>query len=99
MVVKNTDLCLPELIVDKSYVDTEQIYQQIQLYNNQAESSSSLNSLTKFFSKCLIAIDSISFNIDLKKKRVVDGSANSETLNGTTTDNLDDSNDGEDEGF
>ena len=86
---------VPELIVDKDYVDTEQIYQQIQLYNNEAESSCSLNSLTKFFSKCLVDTDSIAFNVDLAKKR--SSGLSSDTANGTTTDNIDDSNDGEDE--
>ena len=86
---------VPELIVDKSFVDTEQIYQQIQLYNNEAESSCSLNSLTKFFSKCLVDAESIAFNLDLTKKR--SSGVSSDTANGTTTDNIDDSNDGEDE--
>lgn len=86
---------VPELIVDKNIVDSEQIYQQLQLYNNELDSSSSINSLTKFFSKSLVSIDSISFNIDVKKSG---NSLNSDNVaNGTTTDNFDDSNDGEDE--
>lgn len=86
---------LPQLIVDKQLVDNEQIYQQLQLYNN--DTSSSIQSLTKFFSKCLVSIDSISFNVELKKTLI---NKNEQTNgNGTTTDNLedDDSNDGEDE--
>jgi len=87
---------VPELIVDKELVDSEQIYQQIQLYNNEIESTSSISSLTKFFSKSLVALDSISFNIDTKKTQSSD--LNGDAANGTTTDNFDDdSNDGEDE--
>lgn len=85
---------MPELIVDEKIVDTEQIYQQLQLYNNELDSSSSINNLTKFFSKSLVAIDSISFNINIKKSG---NNLNSDAANGTTTDNFDDSNDGEDE--
>jgi len=53
---------LPELIVDSRLVDNEQIYQQLQLYNND-----SIHSMTKFFAKCLLNVEQISFNIDMKK--------------------------------
>ena len=82
----NMQFSLPELIIDKNLVDTEQIYQQLQLYNND-QSSTSINSLTKFFSKCLVNLDNLSFNIDLKSKKKSNG-LNGAT-NGTTTDNLD----------
>jgi U3 small nucleolar RNA-associated protein MPP10 len=83
---------LPELIIDTKLVDNEQIYQQLQLYNNEA--SSSLGSLAKFFSKCLVSIDSVSFNVELKKS-----SRSASENGGTTTDNLedDDSNDGDED--
>lgn len=57
---------LPQLIVDKNLVDLEQIYQQLQLYNQNSDltSSASINSLTIFFSKCLLKPESITFNID-----------------------------------
>ena len=96
---------LPELIIDKTLVDTEQIYQQLQLYNND-QSSTSINSLTKFFSKCLVNLDTLSFNIDLKSKKKSNGLNG--TTNGTTTDNLDsneeadkeeDDDDDDDDGF
>jgi len=87
------------LIVDKDLVDNEQIYQQLQLYNN--DTSSSIGSLTKFFSKCVLGIDSLSFNVELKKNalnRELNGSSGG---GGGTTDNLedDDSNNGEDEHY
>lgn len=88
-------ISVPELIVDKDLVDSEQIYQQVQLYNNERDSSSSISSLTKFFSKSLVSLDSMSFNIDLKKTR--SSSLDSDAAVGTTTDNFEDSNDGEDE--
>jgi len=83
---------LPELIIDTKLVDNEQIYQQLQLYNNEA--SSSLGSLAKFFSKCLVSIDSVSFSVELKKS-----SRSASENGGTTTDNLedDDSNDGDED--
>ncbi|RNA06702.1 U3 small nucleolar ribonucleo MPP10 [Brachionus plicatilis] len=57
---------LPELIIDKNLVDLEQIYQQLQLYNQNSDltSSASINSLTKFFSKCLAQPEPMSFSID-----------------------------------
>lgn len=63
----NQSSALPELIVDKNLVDLEQIYQQLQLYNQNSDltSSASINSLTKFFSKCLVNMDMLSFNLDL----------------------------------
>ena len=91
---------LPELIVEKNLVDNEQIYQQLQLYNS--DKSSSINSLTKFFSKCVVGLDSLSFNVELKKsvnqrEQLLNGSSGG----GGTTDNLedDDSNNGEDEHY
>ena len=90
---------LPELIVDKNLVDNEQIYQQLQLYNN--DTSSSIGSLTKFFSKCVVAIDDLSFNVDLKKSAINRELNGSSGGGGGTTDNLedDDSNNGEDEHY
>lgn len=85
---------VPELIVDTGLVDTEQIYQQLQLYNTELDSASSINNLTKFFSKSLLAADSISFNVNKAKTQ---SSMDSDAALGTTTDNFDGSNDGEDE--
>jgi U3 small nucleolar RNA-associated protein MPP10 len=55
------DNVLPELIIND--VDHEQIYQQLQLHNNN-----DFNNLMKYFSKCLVNIDKISFNIDTTEK-------------------------------
>jgi hypothetical protein len=65
---------LPELIVDPKLVDCEQIYQQLQLYSNlDNDESTSVNSLTKFFSKCLVQLNKLSFNVDLTKKSLSNG--------------------------
>ncbi|CAF0782907.1 unnamed protein product [Brachionus calyciflorus] len=68
----STSSALPELIVDNKLVDLEQIYQQLQLYNQNSDltSSASINSLTKFFSKCLVHSDSISFNVNLNENSI-----------------------------
>jgi U3 small nucleolar RNA-associated protein MPP10 len=60
---KSSIKALPELVIDTSLVDHEQIYQQLQLYNN--DSSTSVLSMIKFFSKCLLNIDSFTFNLDM----------------------------------
>jgi hypothetical protein len=51
-----------ELIVDKNLVDNEQIYQQLQLYNG--DTLASLPSLSKFFAKCMLKLDSLKLNVD-----------------------------------
>lgn len=62
---------LPELIIDKKLVDLEQIYQQLQLYNNldvrEDLACTSISSLTKFFSKCLVQSSRLSFNVDMNE--------------------------------
>ena len=56
---------LPELIVYTGLVDNEQIYQQLQLYNN--EDQCSIQHMTKFFAKCLLNKDNLTFNVDTRK--------------------------------
>ena len=82
------------MIVDGSLVDTEQIYQQLQLYNTEADSANSINSLTRFFSKSLLAVDAMSFNVNKAKRQ---SGLDSDAALGTTTDNYDEGEDGEDE--
>lgn len=60
--IEGFDSTLPELIVDRECVDLEQIYQQMQLFN--ASDSASISALTKFFSKTLLNLNSLSFGID-----------------------------------
>lgn len=91
---------LPELIVDKNLVDLEQIYQQLQLYNQNSDqtSSASINSLTKFFSKCLVQIDTVSFNIDFSQKssiKPLSGSSNDDSHAEADEENEDDEDDEE----
>lgn len=86
----NNDI-LPELIVND--VDHEQIYQQLQLHNNNE-----FNNLMKYFSKCLVNVDNISFNIDTTetKTKVKNGLSDSFDKDEDDTDqseNIDDSDD------
>jgi hypothetical protein len=55
----NNSDSLPELLIKN--VDDEQIYQQLQLHNKSA-----YNSLLKFFSKCLVKPNEVSFNINME---------------------------------
>jgi hypothetical protein len=60
---------LPELIVDKNLVDMEQIYQQMHLlFTNSNDTTQLMSTFTKFFSKCMIQLDDLSFNIDLSQQ-------------------------------
>ena len=88
-----TQHCLPSaLIVSKELVDDEQIYQQLQL----ASTSTSLASMAKFFSKCLVNLDAMSFQIDLKRTNMVANSKSSmSTVAANTTPTDNDSNDGD----
>ncbi len=76
---------LPELIIDKNLVDSEQIYQQLQLFNTSQDASSSINSLTKYFSRSLVNSDSISFNLDVKS--TLKGKSISNGFNGSNNSN------------
>lgn len=89
---------LPELIIDKNLVDLEQIYQQLQLYNQNSDlsaTSASINLLTKFFSKCLVQLDNISFNLDTKtpSKSLSVNSLNKKTLASSIHSDLNSTND------
>ena len=92
----NAQYSLPELIVDSKLVDAEQIYQQLQLYNND-QTSTSLASMTKFFSRCLVNLDGLTFNVDYSAKTKKTASNGNHQHTGTTTDNLDSNEDADKE--
>jgi hypothetical protein len=60
--IDSVSLLPSELIVDKSLVDNEQIYQQLQLYNG--DTLASLPSLSKFFAKCMLKLDTLKLSVD-----------------------------------